>query len=425
MEKKIKKFLKAKVSRRTFLKGAIASTAAVGINSFSPRVARAQKEPILIGVVTPLSGTFGDLGSSERRGMEMAVNEFNEKGGVLGRKVEMIVEDSQTNPMIASRKATRLIKREKVNFLIGEVSSGAAVAISEVAQNEGVIFVTTNPNSDALTDEKCHRYTFRVPASMTMFARAVATWLADNMGKKWYFLTHDYTAGHTGTAAMRKVLEAKGGQFLGETLIPFGTTDFSNQLLKVKQVKPDVFIGNVWGTDGINLYKQAYEFGITKEFKMASILRDYLDCWAAGPGIIVGYACIEWYHMQKGPGVSDFIKKYQKTFPAAAIPVPENSLYCGYVGMKALLKAVEKAGTTDMKPVVRAFEGLKFFEPANDSEVYVREWDHQFLMDYYLVRSNDPKEMKDRTDLFEIMAKIPGTKYPKTREESPCKLEQL
>ena len=425
MEKKVKKLLKAQVTRRTFLKGAMAGSAALGVGSLLPRPARAQKEPILIGVVTPLSGLFGEYGYSEQRGMELAVNEFNEKGGILGRKIEMMVEDSQSNPMVGSRKASRLIKREKVNFLIGEVSSGAAVAIMEVAQNEGVIHIATNANSDALTDEKCHRYTFRVPPSMTMFARATATWMADHLGKRWYFFSHDYTSGHTGTAAMRKILEAKGGQFLGNTLIPIGTTDFSNQLLMVKQANPDVFVANVWGVDAVNLYKQAYEFGISKQYKMGSVLRDFLDCWAAGPGIIAGYAGTEWYHLQKNQAAADFTKRYQKAYPVAGIPVPENNLYSAYTGMKGLLKGVEKAGTTDTRSVIKALEGLKYFEPINGSEVYVREWDHQFLQDYFLIRSKDPGEMKDRTDLFEVIGKIPGTKYPKTREESPCKLEQL
>jgi branched-chain amino acid transport system substrate-binding protein len=425
MEKRVKKFLKAKVSRRTFLKGAMTGATALGVGSLLPRPARAQKEPILIGVVTPLSGFLGEYGYSELKAFEMVLKEFNDKGGVLGRKIETIAEDSQTNPMIGSRKASRLIKREKVNFLIGEVSSGAAVAIMEVAQNEGVLHIATNANSDALTDDKCHRYTFRVPPSMTMFARPVASWMADHLGKRWYFFSHDYTSGHTGTAVMRKILEAKGGQFLGDTLIPIGTTDFSNQLLKVKQVNPDVFVANVWGTDAVNLYKQAYEFGISKQYKMGSVLRDFFDCWGAGPGILVGYAGTEWYHLYKTQGSADLIKRYQKMFPIAGIPVPENNFYCAYTGMKALLKAVEKAGTTDTKPVIKALEGLRYYEPINDSEVYVREWDHQFLQDYLVVRSKEPGEMKDRTDVFEVIAKIPGPKYPKTREESPCKLEEL
>jgi branched-chain amino acid transport system substrate-binding protein len=425
MEKRVKKLAERKVSRRTFLKGAIASTALLGIGPSWPKIARAQKEPILIGVITPLSGIYGDMGAAEKRGMELAMNEFNAKGGVLGRTVEIIAEDTQTNPMIGSRKASRLIKREKVNFLMGGVSSSEAVAISDVAQNEEVIYVATNANSDALTDEKCHRYTFRVPASMTMFAPATATYIVENVGKKWYFFTHDYTAGHSGTAAMKKVLLEKGGQFLGNTLIPFGTTDFSSQIIKLREIKPEVFIANVWGSDAISLFKQLHDFGLTKEFKIGSVLRDYLDVWATGPGIIPGYACTEWYHIQKFHGAANFVKMYQKAYPLATVPIPDNNCYCGYTGMKALLKAVEKARTTDMKAVVRAFEGLRYHEPFDDSDVYVREWDHQFLMDYYLIREKNPSEMKDRTDLSEVLEKIPGTKYPKTREESPCKLENL
>jgi branched-chain amino acid transport system substrate-binding protein len=337
----------------------------------------------------------------------------------------MIHEDTQTNPMVASRKARRLITRDKVKFLIGDSSTGVGVAVGEIAQSEGVIYVNCNANGEALSEEKCHRHMFRVCASMTMLARGGGTWMAQNVGKNWYFLTHDYTAGHSAAEAMKKVLATQGGTLLGETLIPIGTTEFSTHILNIKRMKPAILIISVWGMDGINLHKQLAEFGVSNEWKIFQIPIDYPDAWALGPGVFRGYGVTDWYHYSKVPGAADFIKRYQKTFPVAPIPVPENNTYPGYVGMKSMLLAIEKAGTTDAQAVIRAFEGLRYNDPYNDCEVYVREWDHQFMIDYYLVRGKDPKEMKDRTDYFEVMAKIPGKDYAKTKEETLCKLESL
>jgi len=415
----------AKISRRQVLKGALASAATVSTIAMWPKILRAAEETLQIGVVSPASGNFGDQGASERRGMEMAVREFNAKGGVLGKKVEMLVEDDQTNPMVAARKARALVQRDKVKFMIGGISSATCVAVGQVADLEKVIYVITNGNAEDLTGALCNRYMFRVPFDSISCCAFMAEYVLKEIGKKWYMFTHDYKGGQDSARMVKKLLAKNGGTLLGETMIPMGTSDFSAYLLKVREVKPEVFITNVYGTDFINLMKQAYEFGISKEFPMASPLKDYSDAWALGPNISKGIAPMEWYHYGH-PGAKAFVEAYQKNFPAAAVPIPENTCYCGYVGMKALFLAIIKAGTaTDTKKVVSAFETLKFLEPANDGEVYVQEWDHQFIQNYYLVQAKEEKNMKDRTDLFEVLKIAKVSDYTLKREESACKLQKL
>jgi len=414
-----------KISRREVLKGALAGAAAASTVDLWPKILRAQEKILSIGVPSPASGNYADMGAAERKGMELAVRDFNAKGGVLGHKVEMLVEDSQSNPMIAARKARALIQRDKVKFLIGGISSAEVLANSSVAGIEKVIFVGTNGNAAEITGDKCNRYTFRVCGEIPSMARFCADYLLKNVGKKWFLFTHDYAAGHSARDAFKNIAAKEGGTIVGDELIPMGTTDFSPFLLKVRQAKPDVLVGNVWGTDGINLLKQGFEFGITKEFPSASTPKDFADHWSLGPDVSRGYGVTEWYHYGI-PGAKALVDKFQKAFPSSFVPVPDNSCYCGYVGMKALLLAIEKAGTTtDVPKVIEAFEHLKFNEPVNNSDVWIRDWDHQFMMNFYLIKAKLPNEMKDKTDYFEILKTAPNTDYSVTKTESRCKMGPL
>ncbi|MGA2957198.1 MAG: ABC transporter substrate-binding protein, partial [Thermodesulfobacteriota bacterium] len=229
MEEKLGK----KISRRSFLKGAAAGAALLGpgIPFITRRAAAA--EPLEIGVVSPASGNYADHGMTERLGMQMAVDEFKDKG-VLGRPVKLIVEDDETDPQVGARKARRLIEVEKVKYLIGGVSSSVAVSVGEVAQRNGALFIATNQNSDTITGEKAHRCVFRVPPDMSMALRSLSPYIIEKVGKKWYFFTHDYEWGWSGTRWGRKMLEQYKGTEVGESKIPMNTRDFSSFLIKAR-----------------------------------------------------------------------------------------------------------------------------------------------------------------------------------------------
>jgi branched-chain amino acid transport system substrate-binding protein len=172
----------------------------------------AQDNEVRLGVISPASGNYADLGAAERRGITMAVEEINAAGGVLGKQVRMIVEDTETDPAAGARKAQKLIERDKVHFMAGGVSSSVAIAISEVAQRGNTIYFNTNTNSDECTGIHCHRTNFRVGPNNTMLVRGVAPYIARNFGKNWYFITHDYTWGRSGTAAFREILKKEAAR---------------------------------------------------------------------------------------------------------------------------------------------------------------------------------------------------------------------
>jgi branched-chain amino acid transport system substrate-binding protein len=411
------------ISRRTFLKyGTAASLGAAAVGKF--RLASGQaKKPILIGIASDASGTYADSGDAERRGMLMAIDEFNAKGGVLGRKIEYKQEDTETDPSAGARKAKRLIERERVDFLIGGLSSAVGNAISEVAQREGIVYVDTNCSSDARTNENCHRVNFNVDANNHMFSYALAPWVLKNLGKRWLFVTHDYTFGKTGTAGLRQILKEQKGEEVGEILVPMGQRDFSAHLIKIQNAKPDVVMTTVAGLDLVAMTEQAAEFGLDKKIPFCFTLRDYPDVWALGPKKNFGVFGITWYHFLDLPGVKDFITRYKKRWPNAAIPVPENVSYNGYMGMRELLRGVERAGTTRSHEVIKALEGWTFADNMKHYPTTIRDFDHQFMQTMYVAKAKRPEQMKDETDLFEILGVVKPEEAAFKKEDSKCKME--
>ena len=411
------------ISRRTLLKyGATIGVGAVTVGNW--RWARAQaKKPILIGLTCDASGTYADSGDAERRGAVMAIDEFNAKGGLLGRTIEYKHEDTETEPSAGARKAKRLIERERVDFLIGGTSSAVGNAISELAQQAGIVYIDPNCSSDARAGENCHRVNFNVDANNYMFGHALAPWVAQNMGKRWLFLTHDYTFGKTGTAVFRQLLKEQKGEEVGEILVPMGQRDFSAQLIKIQNMKPDVVMVTVAGADLIAMIEQATEFGLDKKVPFCFTLRDYTDAWAIGLKGNFGVFGVTWYHFLDLPGVKDFIVRYKKRWPKSPIPVPENVSYNGYIGTRELLRAVERAGTTRSHEVIKALEGWKFADNMKNDPTTIRDFDHQFAQTMYVARAKRREQMKDETDLWEILGSVKPEVAAVKKEDSKCKME--
>jgi branched-chain amino acid transport system substrate-binding protein len=386
----------------------------------------ASDDEVRLGVISPASGNYADAGAAERRGITMAVEEINEQGGVLGKKVRMIVEDTETDPAVGARKAKKLIERDQVHFMIGEVSSAVAIAVSEVAQRANIIYFNSNTNSDECTGKHAHRTNFRVGPSNHMVVFAIGPWAIENIGKKWYFMTHDYTWGRSGTEANRLILQKYGGTELGEALVPLGTRDFSSYLIKIRNLpqKPDMIMCTVGGVDVSAMLEQVHEFGMAKDYNFGFTLRDYTDVFAVGAEKNIGMFACEWYHKLDVPGVKEFVERYKKRFPDCPVTVPENSCYNGYIGTRELLRAAQRAGTLETTPIVKALEGYTFSDNMKYDPTYIREWDHQFIQDVFIARAKTPEQLKeDPTDFYEIVGYRKGQDICRTREENPVELE--
>jgi len=184
------------ISRRTVIKGALAG-AATGLSGF-PFISYGQSDVIRIGHLTPRTGFLGTLGEFAVQAVDMAVAEINAAGGVLGRKIELIKEDS-VNPQTATTKAERMIERDKVACIIGEISSASALAIAQVAERTRTLFINTGANSDQLRGGSCSKYMFHIESQNSMYVKTCGrSLMAQGLvkGKKWFSLTADYAFGH-------------------------------------------------------------------------------------------------------------------------------------------------------------------------------------------------------------------------------------
>ena len=383
----------------------------------------ASAKPLVIGLTMDASGQYAASGGMERLGAMMAIKEFNDKGGVLGRRIEAIHMDTETTPATGSRVAERMITRNEAAFMIGAVHSGVANAISQVAQKYGCIFLNTNSSSPTESGKDCHRVKFVWDGNGTNFAHAIVKNAVRTFGPNWVLLTNDYVWGHNTSKATRGLLEANGGKVIDELLVPQNTRDFSSYLLKLQQIKPAVVAAAVGGDDIKALRQQVVQSKLDKSFGWINNQQDWPDVYGLGPDAVFGHFGTTWYYRLDLPGVKEFVAKYQKTFPGMAIRVPGNVYYNGYMATRELLRCVQDAGTTNNIAVIKKMEGRRM--SAADRMQHYDAWinpdTHQCQQTIYMASYNDKPAEKD--DIFKILSQADPKEVQDADAPKACKLE--
>jgi len=297
--------------RRTILKG----TAAAGLAQIAaPFIIQARGEtPLRIGMVDPLTGVYAAPAQNEVTGAKLAVERMNAKGGILGRPVELLVEDSANDVGTGVQKTRKLIERDQVTFLIGDVNSGIAQAIAQVTNEKKVLHIVSGGHTDTITGKDCKWNVYRVCNTTRMEANSVSDLLFNKYGKKWHFITPDYAFGHTLQTAVDANLKRLGGTVTGNELTPLGTADFSAYLIKARAANPDVLILLVQGSDMINCLKQIVQFGINKQIHVAGTQQELESLEGLPPEARIGIWMFEWYWKQAGvPHIAEFVAEIRK-----------------------------------------------------------------------------------------------------------------
>src|SRR5665213_1566416 len=254
------------LNRRKFVTIAgVGSAAAVfGIPAYIPRIGEAA-DAIKIGLLEPYTGVYAGPAENETHGFEMATDAWNKRGGIMGRKIELVKEDEQNDPGVAAQKARKLVNQDKVAALCGTVSSGVSLSVAGVANTLGTLFMDSGGHSDDVTGKSCHWNVFRTCHSTWMETHATGYALQKRFGKKWFLITPDYAYGHSLEEGFKDVLAHNGGRIVGNELTPLGTTDFSSYLTKIDAAKPDLVLVLVQGDDYTNCLKQMNQFGLLKK----------------------------------------------------------------------------------------------------------------------------------------------------------------
>ena len=410
-----------RTSRRTLLQAgaAFAGAATLGF----PSISYGQAEKIKIGHLTPLTGFLGALGTYAQLGMRLAEEEINASGGIMGRQLEVMSEDS-VNPATAATKAERMLGQDGALVLMGEANSASALTIMQVVARNKRLFMQTGARSDALRGKNCNRYTFHTDIPNTVMVNTVGkALLRDNMvkDKKFFGLTADYIFGHDLLAAAKRFLGANQGNLIGDELIATDVTDFSPYLLKIRQAKPDVVCSNLAGNQVTTLIKQYAEFGLP--YPIVGFNLNTADAWAAGEGNLAGIWPTVWYHTLDVPAskafVASFIKKYGKP--------PENHAWIEYIAFKIMAQAMNETKSTDTDKLIEYFEKETQFDILKARKAYFRSWDHQLIQEAYTFSPKPKGEAKDKWDLITLGAAVPGPNEPMevlnpTKEQNPCTL---
>ena len=409
-------------TRRRVLKSgvALAGISALGF----PAISYGQSDRIKIGHLTPLTGFLGAIGSYAQLGVKLAAEELNQSGGVLGRQIDLISEDS-VNPATASTKAQRMIEQDGVVVLLGEISSASSLTIMQVAQRNKKVFFSTGARSDALRGKDCNRYAFHCDIPNTVMVNAVGTALKQKgmvKGEKFFTLTADYIFGHDLLSAAKIFFAANDANLIGDELIATDVTDFSPYLLKVRQAKPDVVCCNLAGNQVTNLVKQYAEFGFP--YPLVGFNLNTGDAWAAGAGNLSGTWPTVWYHTLDNPAskafVAAFIKKYGKP--------PENHAWIEYVTLKLLAQAINETKSTDSETLIAYFEKQTQFDIMKARKAYFRAFDHQLVQEAYPFTVKPKEEMKDQWDMLVLGDAVPAADAPlesiyPTKEQNPCEMK--
>ena len=346
-----------------------------------PIAAEAQK-PIKVGMPMPLSGPPALFGEPATKGAQMYIDEINAKGGVLGRKIELLTRDSKADANEAVRVARELILKENVDFLVGTLTSAEGPAVSVVAKENKIVFIAPIPKTDQLTAaDKLHPYVFRVAANTTMEGRSaaeiVAKWPVTRIGT----IAFDYAYGQDVTRAfVEHIKKVKPSvQIVDQQWPKLGEQDYNPFINAQMAKKPEAVVSSIWGGFFVTFSKQAKALGYFDALKYNFIGLGEAGSPETTKSMGADYPTGIWgnsydaFYWEDNPGAhKDYtarISKYLKD------QYPSSWAIQGYIGMQFLVEAIKKANSTDSDKVAKALLGLTIDTPIGKQTL--REKDHQ------------------------------------------------
>jgi len=376
-------------------------------------------EPIKLGVCEPLSGTFKDIGDRYLEGVEYAAKVINEQGGLLGRKVKVIPIDTELKPDVATRKATKLILKEKVKYFCGGTGSSVGGGMSVLAEKNNALMLSYGMAAASLTGKKCSRNFFRACLNTDTQSFALARWVAKSGYKKVLGIAQDYSFGHEAVEAfMKKVKELNPSiEIVGELFHKAGEKDFAPYVSQIIGSGAEVVWTPNWGNDLTLLVKQGRTLGMKAKIACYYLNDEYLIESVADDSAIIGNITAEAYMLTIPTEKNrEFIEGFYK----------EKGYYPSWLRGKAYTatmfwaEAIKKAGKDNVDAVIKAWEGLTYEGPAGTW--YMRPCDHQAQIPVWIAEM--VKESKFFKHAFVGEPKmIPAKDIEITCEETGCKMK--
>jgi branched-chain amino acid transport system substrate-binding protein len=373
-------------------------------------------EVVKIGVMTDMASLYSDFsGKGSVEAVKMAVEDFG--GKVLGKPIEVLAADHQNKTDVASAKAREWFDSNKVDVIVDLVSSGTALAVNEVGRQKGRVVIVTAAYTSLLTQQQCAPYTIHYQANTTALTSTPRR-LVKQGADSWYFVTADYTFGHTMEREASDAIKAGGGKVVGSSRHPLNAADFSSFLLQA-QSSGAKFIGLAnAGGDTINAIKAANEFGLTRGGKQSLVAMKIYETDINGLSLPVtqGLYTTASFYWDRDAASREWAERFFKRVGK----MPTEVHAADYSATTNYLNAVAAAGSDDAKAVVEKLRAT----PVND--FFARNGkvraDGMLVKDLYVVQVKKPAESKRAWDLFNVVATIPGDEAFAPLQGSRCPL---
>ena len=389
------------MQRRTFLK-----TATVGAATLAfPSIVRAQGgDTIKIGFPGPTTGPFGALAKDQQQGAIVAVDEINAKGGVLGRKLEVLFRDDELKPAVGAQRTKELIENEKCEFIVGGLAAHVQMAINEQTKAAKKLFISVSQSDEITAKPDLGPLTFHEALNPTITSRAVGSWISQNLGKKWWILYADYAWGKQNTAVLSEGLKKQGGTLLGSTPYPLGNPEFSAHLPRIIDAKPEVLVTMTPGADNIAFLKQAISFGMKKQMKIAQPLHWLPQLKQGGPDLYSDiYAGISftWQLEDSIPEAKNYVQLYRKKYNE---PPGDYGAYA-YSAIHEVARGITLAKAVNSDAVASALLANPTYNHYKGKQWW-RTCDHKAFQDLWIVKGRERAKMKGDWDFLDVVQKV-------------------
>lgn len=390
-------------TRREILKRGAQVLTAAALVPGSLRMALAAEEgkPIKIGIPCALSGAFGHLGLQTKRAAEIYVKDFNAKGGVLGRPLELIVEDTQGDPALCVRKMQEFVERRGCNIFTGLSISPESLAVAPRLAEWNALYISSGAGDGRLTAQALVPNFFRSNASSPMGARIVSRYIKDNPKiHKVFAIGQDYAWGHNSIDVLEAEVKKGGKEFIGKLFSPTGTKDFSSYISKIRSSGADGLYIVLTGDDNNAFVTQAATYRIFQEMPSMMEFIEYVMVRGVGDAAVGLIGSSRWPFTLDNP----ISKKFAQEFYDANGVYPD--LHAGelYQTMDFITAAIAKAKSTETEALKTALEGLKIHSLKGD--VVMRKCDHQAVSDGYLIQCVKAEGYK--FPIPKVLATYPG-----------------
>jgi branched-chain amino acid transport system substrate-binding protein len=380
--------MKSKIARNWL------AAAAFGLGCFPLDASADGDGPIKIGVPTAQTGPYGSVFHSVKRSVDFAVGEWNAKGGINGRQIDVKYADTESKPDVARKQAEKLAL-EGYNLLTGTISSGESLAIAPMLTRWDAVYVSTFSKSAKLTGDSCQERLFRANQGDRSDAMALTAWIQSRNEKKWVILLTDNAWGHDIAKAFTDAAVGSGKEIAATLFVPLGANDYAPYVQQAKSATHDGIYAAFAGRDAINFLTQAKQFGLLDNTVVAGNSITFDDnIKAVGATLDGAWGNIVYSATIDTPENKAFVDAWRKMY--GEDPIDQEGQ--NYQGISVLLEAVKRAGSSDPAAVAKALSGGVFDTPMG--KVTIRASDHQMEMPTFFGQVRDVDSKRQNVAAF-------------------------